>query len=133
MNKVRAPERSASGEIFMRYAAIFVFLTLAGCHIDTVPQSAITPSAMTETYVRIGLYYQQHNKLPASLDMLPVRENYQNRTADVWGRPLRYTVDSESTFSLSSLGRDGMSGGAGEDADLVQKYRVVNGEIEEVP
>jgi hypothetical protein len=71
MKRGRAPERSASGEIFMRYVAIFVFLTLAGCHIDTVPQSAITPSAMTETYVRIGLYYQQHNKLPASLDVLP--------------------------------------------------------------
>jgi hypothetical protein len=117
----------------MRYLAIFVFLTLAGCHFDTVPQSAVTPSAMTETYVRIGLYYQQHNKLPTNLDVLPVRENYTNRTVDAWGRRLRNIVDSERTFSLSSLGKDGISGGVGDDSDLVWKYRVVNGEIEEVP
>jgi hypothetical protein len=116
-----------------RYLATFVLFTLAGCHIDTIPQSAITPSAMTETYVRIGLYYQQHHKLPANLDVLPVRENYANSTVDVWGRPLRYLVDSESTFSLASLGKDGISGGVGEDSDLIQKYRVVDGEIEEVP
>jgi hypothetical protein len=106
MDRPRALELSASGEVFTRYLAIFVFLALAGCHIDTVPQSAVIPSAMTETYVRIGLYYQQHKKLPSNLDVLPVRKNYENRTADVWGRPLRYIVDSESTFSLSSLGKD---------------------------
>ncbi len=117
----------------MRYLTTFVLLTLAGCHFDTVPQSAVTPSAMTETYVRIGIYYQQHHKLPANLDVLPLRQNYENRTVDVWGRPLRYVVDSESTFSLASLGKDGISGGVGEDSDLVRKYRVVDGEIDEMP
>ncbi len=117
----------------MRYVPIFVFITLAGCHIDATPQSAITPSAMTETYVRVGLYYQQNKKLPANLDVLPVRENYANSTVDAWGRQLRYTVDSETRFSLSSLGKDGVSGGAGDDSHLVQEYRVVNGEIDEVP
>jgi hypothetical protein len=117
----------------MRYLATLVLLTLAGCHIDTVPQRAVTPSAMTETRVRIGLYYEQHGKLPANLDVLPVRKNYANRTVDVWGRPFQYVVDSDGTFSLASLGRDSVIGGVGDDADLIQKYRVADGDIDEIP
>jgi len=39
--------------------------------------------------------------------------------ADPWGRPYVYRVPGEkSEFQLRSLGRDGKSGGIGEDADI---------------
>src|SRR5688572_5220654 len=39
--------------------------------------------------------------------------------ADPWGRPYVYRVPGEkSEFQLMSLGRDGKSGGVGEDADI---------------
>jgi len=39
--------------------------------------------------------------------------------ADPWGRPYVYRVPGEkSEFQLMSLGRDGKTGGIGEDADL---------------
>ena len=39
--------------------------------------------------------------------------------ADPWGRPYVYRVPGEKNeFQLMSLGRDGKSGGVGEDADV---------------
>ena len=37
---------------------------------------------------------------------------------DPWNRAYIYTSDSPDDFSLQSLGRDGVEGGTGEDADL---------------
>ena len=38
---------------------------------------------------------------------------------DPWGKPYIYKIDDGGTkFSVSSLGRDGKSGGAGEDSDI---------------
>jgi hypothetical protein len=118
-----------------------LILTIAGlsvvavslAFVDVVPKRAITPSAMTETSVRIEMYYQRNKRLPADLDVLPVRENYANRTTDAWNRPLRYAVDSDDTFTLTSLGEDGAPGGTGDDADVIRKYRVEHGEVQSVP
>lgn len=40
---------------------------------------------------------------------------------DPWGRPYRYAVPGRaSAFEISTLGRDNLPGGAGEDQDLVK-------------
>jgi general secretion pathway protein G len=39
---------------------------------------------------------------------------------DAWGRPFQYKAPGErGEFDLASLGRDGRTGGSGEDADIV--------------
>lgn len=39
---------------------------------------------------------------------------------DAWGRPFRYKAPGErGEFDLISLGRDGRTGGSGDDADIV--------------
>jgi hypothetical protein len=86
---------------------------------------------MTETQVRIGIYLQQNGGLPETFDLLPVREGYLNRTTDAWGRPLNFQIEGDR-FTLTSLGRDGVSGGTGDDADLIREYRVIDGEISEI-
>ena len=91
--------------------------------IDIIPAKDLTRSAMTETFVRIGLYARQNNALPASLNLLPKRERHANRTTDGWNRPLRFEITLEGIVRLTSLGRDGLPGGTGDDADIRRAYQ----------
>ena len=116
----------------MRQPALLALVMLAGCcSLDVISDEEMTLTAMVETEVRMGMYLKQHGKLPETFKELPVREGYVNRTDDGWGRPLIKNVDGDG-FSLTSLGRDGVEGGTGEDADIVRKYRIIKGEIEDV-
>ncbi len=43
----------------------------------------------------------------------------ESQLTDPWGRPFTYaSPGASSPFSLSTLGRDGMPGGQGEDSDI---------------
>ena len=112
-------------------AALWIVIALS-CS-DVVPKRAITPSAMTETSVRIEMYYTRNKRLPPDLNVLPVRKGYANRTTDAWGRPLIYVVNGDDSFTLSSLGADGAPGGSADNADLHRKYRVERGAVRQVP
>jgi len=117
--------------IALAVAALAVVVVAFWC-VDVIPKSAITPSAMTETSVRIEMYHQRNKRLPPDLTVLPVREGYVNRTADAWGRALIYTIETDDAFTLSSFGEDGATGGTGDNADLIRKYRIERGEVREV-
>jgi len=67
-------------------------------------------------------------EVPKSLDVLPRREGYANRTKDGWGRELDYSISGGGILTLKSLGRDGKIGGTGEDADISKSYRTVDEE-----
>jgi hypothetical protein len=82
----------------------------------------MTWTAMGETFARIDIYAQSNRSLPTSLEMLPKREHYMNRTTDGWGRSLLYSVSQDGIISLTSLGKDGVLGGQGEDADITEAY-----------
>ena len=110
-------------------SVVAIFLVFVG----VIPKRAITRSAITETSVRIQIYYQRNKRLPADLSVLPIRENYSNRTTDAWDRPLRYTIDSDNSFTLSSFGKDGVAGGTGDNTDLTVKYRIEHGEVQRAP
>lgn len=113
--------------------AALVVIAIAMTFVDVISPRAMTLTAMTETSVRIGLYYQRNKRLPLNLSVLPVRNGYMNRTADGWKRELIYTIDAGDGFSLGSLGRDGKNGGTGDNADICQQYRLINGEVQQVP
>ena len=109
----------------MKKLLALTIMVCAGCQlVDTVPQSSITPSAMIETKTRIEMFYRQHQLLPTTLNELPKRESFANRTTDAWHRPLQYVINSDDKFTLSSLGKDGIVGGDGDDADLVEQYQI---------
>ena len=114
-----------------RLALLALATMLAGCHVDVISDRNMTATAITETSVRIGLYVQANGKLPADLTVIPTRQGYINRTTDGWKRAFSYHVYGD-TFTLSSLGRDGVVGGTGDDADWLRKYRVVNSQVEDV-
>ncbi len=83
----------------------------------------MTRTAIGETHYRIYLFAEKNGKLPQQLSDLPVREGYLNRTTDEWGRPLIYEIDDAGIITLGSFGRDGKSGGSGDDADIFHRYR----------
>ena len=113
-------------------AALITGLVIFACvEMSAIPPEALTYTAKTETMVRIRMYLRHEKSLPKSLDILPVRQGYANRTTDAWGQPLIYSI-KEDGFTLSSLGRDGATGGSGEDKDLVKKFRIVDGVPEEI-
>jgi hypothetical protein len=82
----------------------------------------MTKGAITGTFVRINFYAQTNKVIPPSLDVLPKRKGYADRTTDGWGRPLQYQVAAEGIITLTSLGRDGKPGGSGEDSDIAMSY-----------
>src|SRR4051812_8714696 len=89
----------------------------------SAPKSAFTRMTMRETSKRIGLFFERNGQLPAGLHALPERDGgHEDRITDPWDRELRYRVDGEASFTLSSLGRDDKSGGNGDDGDVVEQY-----------
>lgn len=112
---------------------VLAIAVLAVTFADVIPDRALTRSAMDETSVRIGMFVDHNKELPASLTPLPRREGYANRVVDAWKRPLIYFVNSQDTFTLTSLGRGGAVGGTGDDADIVQKYRMIDGHVRHEP
>jgi len=105
------------------FAAVVIFLAMAFVDSISIPDSAITPSAIGETHYRIHLFAVVNNRLPTGLSELTDRQGYANRTEDLWGRELIYRVDDDGIITLGSYGRDGKIGGVNSDADIIRSYR----------
>jgi hypothetical protein len=100
-----------------RISLIFLVLAfLSGCS-DMITPHEMTRTAMAETFVRINFYAETNKSIPPSLDVLPKREGYANRTTDGWNRPLLYRVSQDGIITLTSLGGDG------ENAGISMSYR----------
>lgn len=117
----------------MRHGMLVAALACSGCSslVDVIPPDAQTRTAIGETRVRIGMYLKRDGTLPPTLDVLPLRDRYANQTTDAWNRPLLYQIE-EDGLSLTSLGKDGQPGGSGLDADVTEKYRIADGELEDI-
>ncbi len=63
----------------------------------------------------VETYREKTGSLPAALDDLP--DMQQVHPVDSWRRPFLYSVQGTS-YTLTSLGRDGKPGGVGIDCDL---------------
>ena len=107
-------------------ASTIAALLLGGCHVITDAQ--MTDTAISATFYRIHLFMQKEGAAPESLEVLPHRVGYGNRTTDGWGRELAYTISSDGILTLTSLGCDGETGGTGEDRDVSRSYRTVDQE-----
>ncbi len=102
--------------------SLSLVLAFAWSRIDVIAPVELTESAMLETFARINNYTQTNQAIPLTLQVLPRREGYDNRTTDGWGRPLHYRVGEDGIITLTSFGADGKAGGRGEDADIFKSY-----------
>ncbi len=85
----------------------------------------ITRSRMRFDRVRILDYAHEHNQLPralAALPPLPQKPGTDHHFEDGWGRRILYEVDAAGQVTLKSLGRDGLPGGEGHDADIIMQF-----------
>jgi len=98
-------------------------LFVAGC-IDRIPPTSLTETRMFVTKRRILQYAQAHDQLPPDLSSLPQMAGYDMSLKDGWGRTLSYQTNSAGTVTLESLGRDGVLGGSGEDADIIRSFPI---------
>ncbi len=72
---------------------------------------------MHVTCDRIQSFWDQHGRMPTTPDELPIIENRDCSMKDGWGRQLNWDSNGADRVRLWSLGRDGIPGGSGEDAD----------------
>ena len=107
-----------------------VFITVL-VMVHPVPESAITSTSIIVTTRRIEAYLNEYKRLPETLDQLPPWTGDPERDAsvDLWKRPLLYEVHPNGTFTIRSLGRDGLPGGTGDDTDFLERFEVVNWEV----
>jgi hypothetical protein len=118
----------------MRYAVIVIFaVALIGYLMKREPSCVYSLGGWGQTIARIGIFYQHNNRLPADLSELPARTGYLKGTTDPWQRPLEYKVHPDGTFTLSSLGEDGIAGGTELNTDLKLHYHIVDGHVEPLP
>jgi hypothetical protein len=97
--------------------AVFAFML-----VDTIPRRSITASHMMVIKRCILQHAHSHGELPHSLTGLPEMQGRDNCIRDGWGRNIILEVSSSGIVTLRSLGRDGVVGGSGEDADMIGTF-----------
>jgi hypothetical protein len=98
-------------------AYFFLMLWMKADLGDVYPDSA-TSTSMYVIKRRILHYAKENNKLPHSVDELPVLEGFFNHNTDYWGGKIIIQVEG-TTVSLISYGKDMKPGGTGENLDLI--------------
>jgi hypothetical protein len=119
--------------MFVVGGLVIVAIVLLLANEDLISSREMTITAMTETPVRIGIFFDRNKQLPRKLDVLPEQDGYANRPTGAWKHSLIYTVGPEDSFTLTSPGRDEVAGGKGDDADITFKYKVINGNVQKLP
>jgi hypothetical protein len=67
-------------------------------------------------------FAHSRGELPHSLTDLPELRGFHDRIRDGWGRDIEFDVSSSGVVTFRSLGRDGIVGGSGEDADMLASF-----------
>jgi hypothetical protein len=101
-------------------AAVVVVLVVS--FADRVPPRALTATRMQALKRQVLQYAHSHDELPKSLAALPPLDRYDSSYRDGWRRRIAFEVSASGVVSFRSLGRDGVRGGSGEDADIVRSF-----------
>ncbi len=92
-----------------------------GCQMPMgtiIPPSNLTDTRLTVTRVRLQEYWDQQSRVPIRPDQLPIHKNKDCSLVDGWGREMNWQSDGVGKVRVWSFGRDGKTGGVGNDADL---------------
>lgn len=93
---------------------------------EVMPPQSRTVVRMHNIARRIIRYALIHNRLPENLMILPDLPEHDNSVTDGWDRDIIYQADPNGDITLVSYGRDGVSGGTGENQDIVGVYSCRN-------
>lgn len=120
--------------IFLVTLLIAFFIRISWDHQSNImyePPAAILKTKMEMISIkrRVIVYVQQYNKIPRSLEMLPVVQGpLNNIITDGWGRKIQFS-SKNNTITLKSYGEDNRKGGWGVNRDIIKKikYKKENG------
>jgi hypothetical protein len=122
VNRLRLPGFALHAMHIQRFIfTATLAMVVSGC-LDRIPPTALTETRMFVTKRRILQYARAQNQLPTDLISLPPMSGYDTSVTDGWGRRLSYQTNSTGIVTLQSLGRDGVAGGSGDDADIVHSF-----------
>ena len=94
-------------------ASLLVALGATGLALAIGGNQLMAQAEMTALHDRIGEYQQSHGTPPLLLtDLDPAPD--QRLLTDPWGNPYEYVAAPDGTFTLRSLGEDGVTG-TGDD------------------
>ena len=93
--------------------------------VTKVPPRSSTHGTIWVMKQRVLRYAKLHNSLPKSLNDLPETPGKINGVQDAWGRDILMSF-TDGKGTLTSLGRDGRSGGTGDDADMTGVFPLKN-------
>jgi hypothetical protein len=106
----------ASG-VLLAVAAMAAGCAVFDSFVTRVPPRSSTHGTLCVMKQRILRYARTHDALPESPHDLPEIPGKVNEVRDAWGRDIRMSL-ADGKATLTSLGRDGQPGGAGDDADM---------------
>ena len=98
-----------------------IALVIFSC-FDLLPARGLTGIRMETMKQRILHYARTHNEFPKTVTDLPLLSSRDNTVQDGWGHDIRFEIATNGTVTLTSLGRDGLPGGAGDDADITRTF-----------
>ena len=103
-----------------------IVVAVAACRVldesIRIPPRSLTNTTMWVLKRRILQFAHSHGELPHTLTALPEMQGYDTSTRDEWGRDIVFEVSTSGIVTLRSLGRDGVVGGSGNDADMIGSF-----------
>ncbi len=112
---------------FRSLAAIVVLFGCTLLLLDVAPAGSSTHSSGIRLSYGILRYARSHDAVPVSLAALEAADPQCHQwVKDEWGRSFQYTVESDGTVTVTSLGRDAKPGGNHANTDRVWRLHLKN-------
>jgi len=115
---------AAIGIIGAGVLIVFAFVSLGFSNVagqGTAARRAATRASASLFADVFRVYDLDTGAMPSSLNVL-VPKYFARVPLDAWGHAFVYARQSDGSFTLTSLGADGLAGGRGENADLVWRF-----------
>ena len=115
---------------------VVIFMFLPWVFPGRMPAAEVTRHRMAYDHFRILDYAHEHRELPPTLDALPrlgLKPEADHYFEDGWNRKLIYETDPSGIVTLTSLGEDGVPGGARDAGDIVCRFPTRNADGDWIP
>ncbi|MDY7574752.1 type II secretion system major pseudopilin GspG [Actimicrobium sp. CCI2.3] len=141
--KQHGPTTQASGFTLLELLVVIVIIGLLAAYVGPKYFSQLGKSEVTIARAQIGAFEKSLDAYRLDVGRYPTTEEglsallvappaagvkwngpYLKKSVppDPWGHPYAYRAPgTKSDFEITSLGRDGQPGGAGEDADIISQ------------
>lgn len=106
---------------FVSLIGVGAFALLISSLLPEAPSHSISAARMQVIKRRVLRYYNEHEEIPVQISNLPEIDGMDNNIVNEWGKPF-VLICNFSKITVISLGRDGLFGGKGDDADMIGEF-----------